>query len=805
MMIFNYLKVSFRHLLASKANSLISILGLSVGMASAVLIAFYIQDELKYDQFHSKKQNIARIVERIDHSGEIKAALTSLPVGPQFVADYPEVSNYVRFMSMGGMLTIKVEDQIYREDRFLRTDSTLFEVFDFNLLQGDPAKALAGPNLVVLSEALAQKFFGEAAAAMGKQLFIGTSQFTVSGVVENGDKPSDIDYQAFTSLSTIPPASQQALNGDWFRLVCQTYLLFDKPVEQLDFEEQLADFTERIIKPFVATFGSKSTADFKLQPLEGLHFDNSREYDSPKGNLTYLYIFAILGLFILIIATINYINLALSQSVKRAKEVGVRKALGATRKQLQFQFLGENFLVVFLALLIGAGLVEVLLGSFNELSGKTILFADLFSLEMLLTLTAILVLTTLLSGLYPALVLSRFQSSRVLRGIFPRMNRFGGLRRILMVVQLAFSILMIIGTLAIRSQMHYLQEKDLGFDQDQVVVVNIPQDTAVYNHLNSFKDRLLSHSEIIGVTGSGAIPGRNVGELMFRIEQNEEMIDRSIKFLAADEDFFDILGLELLEGRLFSSDIQSDVQQAFIVNETAAKSFGWEDEPLGKRLQWGLQGNGQAQNDGKVVGLVKDFHFSSLHNPMEPLVILYNPNFSLLFSLKLAGGEVSEALSLLESEWKNFAGNHPLEFTFLDERIQSQYQSERTLLQIFGYFALISILIASLGLFALSSYTVEQRLKEFSVRKILGASMKDLAFLIGRDFALLIALAGLIAVPISAWSISKWLEEFSYQIAMPWLSFILAVLGIATVSILAMLFHVYRLAHENPARILRDE
>lgn len=804
MMILNYLKLSWRHIWSGKANSLISILGLSIGIASAVLIAFYIQDELSYDQFHSKKKNIARIVERIDHSGEIKAALTSFPVGPQFLEDYPEVKSYVRVMQLGATLTIKVEDRIFREDRFLRTDSTLFEIFDFDLIHGEPAKALTGPNKVVLSFELANKFFESASAAMGEQIWIGTTQYTVSGVVVNGDRPSDIDYQAFVSMSSLPQQAQAALNGDWFRLVCQTYLLFDKPVEELDFDGKLADFTERIIKPFVATFGSESTADFSLQALEGLHFDNSREYDTPKGNLSYLYIFALLAVFILIIATINYINLALSQSIKRAKEVGVRKALGASRGQLQVQFLGENFLVVLIAMLIGAGLVETLIHTFNSITGKNFVFTDLFDPMMLLILLAILICTALLSGLYPALVLSRFQSSRVLRGILPKIGKYGGLRRVLMVVQLAFSILMIIGTLAIQAQMLFLQDKGLGFDQDQILVVDVPQDTAVFNNLGSFKDRLLSHSEVLGVTGSRSMPGRNVGELMFRIEQNTEMLDRSIKFLPADEDFFEILGLELVEGRLFSEDIQSDRQQAFIINETAAKAFGWE-EPIGKRMQWGLMGNGQAANDGKVIGVIKDFHFASLHSPMEPLVILFNPNFSALFSLKLAGGEVRSGIEVLEREWKSFAGNHPLEYTFLDERIENQYQRERTLLQIFGYFALISVLIAGLGLFALTSYTVEQRLKEFSVRKILGAELKDLALLIGREFSVLILIAGVISVPLAIWAVSSWLSEFSYSISIPWLSIVLSLLLISLVTVLAMIYHVYRLAHENPARILRDE
>lgn len=804
-MILNYLKISWRHLTRGKAYSLISIVGLAIGICCALFIALYVQNELSYDQFHEKKDRLYRIAERIEHSGEILAAGTSLPVGPAFMNDYPEVENYVRFMSMGNRLTIKVDDQIFREDNFWYSDSTLFDVMSFKLLQGDAEEALKAPNSIVLSKSLSIKLFNSPSESIGMSLQVGLRTYNVTGVVEDSPGNSDIEYNAFASLSSLPEQQQAAFNGDWFRICCYTYLLFNEPINPADFQPKLDDFTERIIKPFVATFGSESTADFKLQPITKLHFDNSREYDTPKGNMSYISIFIVLAVFILVIASINFVNLALSQSIKRAKEVGVRKTLGAAPKQIRNQFLGESLMVVLISLIIGLALVEIFLSPFNEITGKEFGMLDIFQPEMILTMAAIVLITGLLSGIYPAIVLSSFEASRILRGNLPKLGRFGNLRRVLMVVQFGFSLFMIIGTISIFQQMHYLQNKELGFDKDQMVVITIPQDTAVYNKLSYFKDHLLTNPQILGVTGSGGVPGGNVGELMFRIEQDAQMMDKSIKMMAADEDFFDLLGIEIVAGRNFSSDIQTDIQQGFIINESAVRKFGWIDNPIGKRMQWGLEANGQATYDGKVVGVVKDFHFASLHNPMEPLAILFRPNYSLLFSVKLAGGNVRESLTWLEDEWSEFAGNHPFEYQFLDERIESQYQNEQTLLDIFSYFAILSILIAALGLFALTSFTVEQRLKEFSIRKVLGAGIPDLSRILGREFLVLLIIALVIISPLAYLAISDWLEGFSYRIGVPLYSFLLAALLSALITISTISYHILKLAKTNPARILRME
>ncbi len=804
-MIRNYLKISLRHIQKNRVYSFISIVGLAAGICCALFIALYVFDELSYDQFHEKKDRIYRITEMIDHNGEINAALASLPVGPTFVADYPEIENFVRFMRMGQSLTVKVGDKIFKGENFWRTDSTLFDVMSYTLLKGEPKTALSAPLSIVLSETLAKKYFGSNDEAMGQSLTIAFSTYNVTGVIEDSPGNSDIVYEALTSMSSLPSQQQTAFNQDWFRLVCYTYLLFNEAIEPADFRTKMDEFSERHVDPFIATFGSNSSATFFLQPLNGLHFDNSREYDTPKGNKAYLSIFILLAVFILAIAIINYINMSLSQSVKRAKEVGVRKSLGAKPDQIRGQFLGESIIISFIALLAGLLLVEVLLSPFNAITDKGFSFGDVFNRRMVLTMIGLMTLTGLLSGFYPAMVLSRFQSSEVLRGSLPKLAKFSNLRKVLMVLQFAFSLFMIIGTISIYKQLHFLQNKNLGFDKDQIVSIAIPQDTSVYNHLDAFKDELLTNADIKDVSGSGWMPGNNVGELMFRIEQDGQLVDKGAKVMAADENFFELLGIEVVQGRNFSADIQTDIQQGFIINETAVEKFGWTNEPLGKRIQWGLQANNTATSDGKVVGVVKDFHFASLHNLMEPLIILFRPNYSLLFTVKLSGGSVQESLAFLEDKWESFAGNHPFEYTFLDDKINAQYKEEQTLLKIFGYFAGLSIIIAALGLFALTSFTVEQRLKEFSIRKVLGAKITDLNRLLSREFLILLSIAVVIVSPIAYYAIADWLQNFSYRINVPFTSFALAALLTVLITFFTISYHIYRLSRTNPSRNLRME
>ena len=633
-MLKSYLKTALRHMGKHLTYTLISVIGLAVAITCFLLINLYVFDELSFDKFHKNGDRIYRVAETIEHNGIIHAALSSLSVGPQMAADYEEVESYVRFMNMGQKLTVKVGDQIFREENFWRADSTLFNIFSFSLLFGDPQIALAAPKSVVLSEELAIKYFKDVSQAVGNKLFIGNSLYNVTGVVENQPGNSEIQYNAFTSITTIPNQQMQALRADWFRLAAYTFLKFKTPNQKEIFEAKLPGFVEKYIVPYVATFGGNSTASFYLQPIENLHFDNSREYDLPKGNINYLIIFIALSIFILLIACINFINLSLAQSAKRAKEVGLRKTFGAAKANIRTQFFGESFLMGFFAISTGFILALDCLPLFNGISQKEIEISAFFNLPVFGTLLFALLLIGFFSGGYPALVLARFQPVTIMKGALPKLGGYHQLRKTLLGVQYAFSLFMIIGTIAIYLQLNYLQNKNLGFQKENLMILTIPQDTAVYNKLQYLKNDLLQTIGVKGITGSGSMPEQNSGELMFRIEQEGEMIDKNIKFMTVDEDFLKIMGIELIDGRNFSKDITTDPSQAFIINQSAMERFGWTENPLGKRMQWGLMGIGQAANDGRVIGVAKDFHFLSLHNPLEPLALIFRPNFFRLFSIK---------------------------------------------------------------------------------------------------------------------------------------------------------------------------
>ena len=798
-MLKSYLKTALRHMGKHLTYTLISVVGLAVAITCFLLINLYVFDELSYDKFHKNGDRIYRVAETIEHNGVIHAALSSLSVGPQMAADFEEVESYVRFMGMGQKLTIKVGDQIFREENFWRVDSTLFDIFSFNLLFGEPKNALAAPKSIVLSEELAIKYFKNVAHAVGKELFIGNTLYNVTGVVENQPGNSEIQYYAFTSINTIPAQQMQALQEDWFRLAAYTFLKFKAPNQKEAFEEKIPGFIEKYIVPYVATFGGNSTASFYLQPIENLHFDNSREYDLPKGNINYLII------FILLIACINFINLSLAQSAKRAKEVGLRKTFGAANTNIRTQFFGESFLMGLFAISLGFLLALICLPMFNGISQKEIEISAFFSLPIFTTLLSAVLLIGFFAGGYPALILARFQPVNIMKGALPKLGGYHQLRKTLLRVQYAFSLFMIIGTIAIYLQLNYLQNKNLGFQKGGLMILTIPQDTAVYNKLQYLKNDLLQTPGVLGITGSGSMPGQNTGELMFRIEQEGEMIDKNIKFMTVDEDFLKIMGIELIDGRNFNRDITTDQSQAFIINQSAVERFGWAEAPLGKRMQWGLMENGQAANDGKVVGVAKDFHFLSLHNPLEPLALIFRPYFSGLFSIKIASNQLEPTINVVEEKWKSFAKSHPLEYTFLEDRIANQYQQEKILLKIFGYFALLSLIIASIGLFALTSLFLKQKEKEIGLRKILGANLTNITTLISKEFLWLILIAFIITTPLAWYLINYWLQEFSYRIAIPYFGFILSGVVTVFISMITVWYHIKQAASYNPAKAIKYE
>ena len=796
------LKIAFRHLLKNKTYAGVSIIGLAVGISCCLLIALNIFHELSYDQYHEKKDRICRISATLDFNGPLNAGVTSLAVGPTVMDEYPEVVSYARFQSLGNVVVTK-DDKIFRESRIALTDSTVFDIFDITLLRGNQLNVLSKPNGIVLSQSLAKKYFGDE-DPINQMLKLNNTMAVVTGVMSDPPINTELQYDALGSINIMPEQARQAMNQDWFRIGFLTYLLFDKPVNELAFEEKMKAFEKKYVQPFVAQAGIEASIEYDLTPLSKLHFENTKEYDTPKGNKNYLLVFGLLAAFILVIASINFVNLSLAQSARRAKEVGVRKTLGVHQSEIRKQFLSESTLIALLSLLLGLCIVEVLLNPFNVLTNKAFTIADIFQPPLILTILGLVLLIGIGAGSYPALVMSRFQPAQVLKGNIPKTGGVGALRKALIAIQFVFSLFMITGTLLINDQMKFLDTMDLGFDKRNIITAQLPSDTTFRKKLPSLINTLKSTNGVKEVAMS-YMPNVQTGELMFRVEREGKLVEQTIKFMWIDEHFLDVLGVELKEGRNFSKEFATDPQKAFIVNETAVNRFGWKNEAIGKRMQWGLEANNTATNDGSVVGVVEDFHFASLHSPLEPLVLLYAVNGTNSLSIKMEDGAGASTVKSIETAWNQIANGQPFDYAFFDDSLVQNYQNEDRVQRVFNYFSVVSILLALLGLFALISFSVQSKTKEIGLRKIMGASVWEVTWLLVREFFLVLIIAFVITVPINYYFIQYWLQGFAYTVSLNPLSFINAFLIGLVLSACIALYHTARISRSNPVNALRYE
>lgn len=799
----NNLKIAIRNLLQNKVYALISILGLAIGISGSTLITLYVVDELGYDTHHENRDRIYRLTTVLDFNGKMDVGVTNYAAGPSLKADYPEVEEFVRFYGGRQQVEISHEDRKFKEPNLWITDSTVFKVFTYDFIAGDPETALTAPQSLVLTERIANKLFPDG-EAMNKQVKMNNSILNVTGVIKDPPKNSEIPVNGFISISTLPQGFHANFNQDWFRISFFTYLLFDKPVSPEEFKPKLVEFEKKYVQPWAEANSIKAGHDYSILPLKDVHFDNGHEYDLPKGNMSDIYIFIALALFLLVIAAINFINLTLAQQARRAKEVGVRKTMGSSKKALIVQFLSESLLITVIAMVIGLALSELFIGQFNAISGKSVQSIDIFSPGILFTEIGILLLIGILGGSYPALVLSSFKPVDVLKGGFSGTNNGGLFRKALILFQFVFSIFMISGTLLIGDQMRHMRSVDLGFDRKNLVSINLPVDTAARRMIQPWVQELDNDSRIVAKSSSG-IPTNGSGELMFRIEQNGEMVEKTVKVLFVDENFIDVLGLDVLQGRDFSREFQTEATSAFIINQTAANTFGWSNDPLNKRIQWGLMPNGAATNDGNVVGVISDFNFMSLHNPLEPLILCFNPNGGRNLSVRLEKGDYTKTLNDLEESWKEITAGVPFSFSFFDQDLDANYVNEQNMYRIFTYFSAISILIACLGLFALLSYTIETRRKEIGIRKVLGASTMNLSWITVKDFIYLLLIAFVLASPVNYYLMKNWQADFAYQADFNAWSYVISVLIALTLSLLSVSYHSWKIARSNPVIALREE
>jgi len=806
-MIFSYIKTAWRNIKRYKGYSLINLLGLAIGIACCLVILIYVQDEFSYDRYPHDYERIYRLTEHLQslNRGDISTARTPPPWAPSLAEDFPEIESYVRIKTplVSWLVSREEKDMKFHEKGVYFADETVFDFFNLPLIKGNAKTALSAPRTLVLTETTARRYFGDE-DPMGQSLRLdNTYDFLVTGVME--DFPRNSHFSADILASFITLGSVPIYGGElyvtWLNGVVPdlyTYIRLKEGTPPDSLEEKLPNFLERHLGQAIVRSNIKISS--RLQPLKNIHLQSNLEAEiRANSDIRYIYIFSAIALFVLIIACINFMNLSTARSSNRAQEVGMRKVVGADKKQLVFQFLGETTFLAFLALLLAVVLVSLFLPVFNSLSGKHMNL----SLGDPLTLLGIAVITLfagLASGSWPALYLSSFHPVSALRGSLKAGKANFLLRKSLVVFQFVLSIVFLVATGVVYQQLRFIQNKDLGFDKEHVVVLPIgdPLARQIYQ---TFKDKALQSPDVLAVSGTSSVPGGLINILSFKPEGAAESEEITIEHFMVDHDFVETLGLDLIEGRAFSLEFPSDTMEAFILNEAAVRYLGWEDNPLEKRVTI------TDFKNGRVIGVVRNFHAKSLYQRIEPLLLHIAPNpvaYNQLI-VRIAPGNYQRTLSYLESVWKKVYPRAPFAYSFLKDDFDSLYRAERQRGKVFLVFSMLAIFIACLGLFGLASFTAEQRTKEVGIRKVLGASVGSIARLLSLEFARLVLLANLLAWPAAYLIMKGWLGNFAYRTGMNIFLFVLAGLAALIIALITVSFQAIRAALANPAASIRME
>lgn len=803
-MLKNYFRSLYRNFVRNKFYTIFNIIGLATGLTAALLILFYIQDELSFDQHYKNSERIYRLESAFTvNNNEDLYATFPIPLGPALKNEIPEIEEVVRIHFADEMLFSYQEKQFF-EWSFCYADSSLFDVFSHQFVKGNPNQCLKESNSIVLTESIAMKYFGDE-DPMGKILINGLNEgYRVTGLIRDIPANTHLKYDALISMSTLPEIYSTTKPSRFWRVILYTYVLINEQSSIEQVHEKFIDFYIRNMEPL----GKQYNVSFEMMstPLPETHFRQGLLSEQPSGNKSYLIIFSAIALFIILIAAINYMNMATARSANRAKEVGVRKVLGADRKQLIWQFMGESFVLSMAALVLAISTVWFLIPGFNEFTGKEIEFNFTNKGFVFLAVTLVAFLTGILSGSYPAFFLSSFNPAAVLKGHVSRTGAGSrNLRKVLVSVQFFLAVFMVIASLVVTDQLDFLKEKDLGFNPDQVVLLQVDE-SVVGNRIESFKQELLQHSSIQSVSNSFGIPGIIRWILTMRIEQEDGMNDRAILYMETDFDFCSTYQLELISGRDFNPQMGTDSLEAVLINETAASEFGWTEDAIGKKIHFGYGQDGTGGRMLKVIGVVKDFNFRSLHNAIEPVIMLIQDSPGDLISIRLQEENRSEALAFMEEKWDNFGINEPFRYENMEDRLGELYADDEKIGVIIQVGTLFTILLALLGLLGLSSFVAEQKTKEIGIRKIHGATVSNVLTYLYRDFISLFIIAFIAAVPIAWWRLNKWLEsEFIYFQDIQWLTFFYAGLVSFAVGLAAISYFIIRAARSNPVDAIKYE
>jgi putative ABC transport system permease protein len=794
-MLRNYVITAFRSLYRNKGFSFINILGLTIGLASFMLIGLYVFHELSFDRFHTKSNRIYRVVENLRTENELLFQSTSAPpMGPMLFKEFPEVENYVRFT--GNSRLVKRGNLAFFEENCLLADSSIFSIFSFKLLKGNPKTALVEPKSVVLTEASAKKYFGEQ-DAFGETLEMGGQQFKVTGIVENMPDNSHFDFDFLLSFSTWWSAEYKEYEMSyWYWNGFHTYLLLKKGTSVDQLNSKMKGFIDKHIPK-----GGMYYETLPLQPLSSIYLEKPRTWENGKrGSLNNLYILSAIALFTLMIAAFNYINLATARASRRLKEVGLRKVLGAQRRTLVAQFLGESILLSLLATSLAFGFAMMMLPPFNDLVESNLSFSVVPMNYLLGSLISLVILLGLLSGLYPALMISGFQPLQIFRPAVHGMMSHSFFRKVLVSAQFIISIGLVAGTLLVFDQLSMVKNIDLGFTREAVIVTNFNYQNEIRLHAESVKNELHKINGVDAVTISNTVPGESTNNLYGEFElQDGKMSPTNINSNFIDHDYLPAFGIQLIAGRNFSREFLADDTTAFIVNETAMKTFGWTTESaVGKKVNH----NGR---QGTIIGVVKDYHYRSLHHHIEPLLLAVDHWSFTKVAMKIRSDDVPGVIGRIEAKWKTISSGLPFRYSFLDQDYDRLYKSDMQLGKVAGVFSGLAIFVGCLGLLGLTAFSVERRVKEIGIRKVLGASAGNVVLLISKEFMWLIAISFVIAVPLTYYLVSRWLQNFTDRISIGPVTFLIAGICVMSIAWITISFLSFKAASTNPTKALRTE
>jgi putative ABC transport system permease protein len=799
--------VAFRNIWKKKLFSLINIVGLSVGIACFFLILINVRHESSYDKFQENGDRIYRVaLERIYPEKVIFYAVIPYSIGDAMKADFPEVEKMTRILDNRGTVMLGYKDKSYEEQNIFFVEQNFFEMFSISLIKGNPENIFATPNSIVMTEETALKYFGEE-DPVGKFLTTPQGPALISGVCENMPENSHMEFDFLVSLGIT--GLQNRPNYVGFSV--HTYVMLKEEVAPDDVESKMPDLVERYAAgqiqaqtglSFREYVAAGNGYNYFFQPIRDIHLHSNLEAEiKPNGNITYVYVLIAIAAFLIIIACVNFMNLATARSASRAREVGIRKIVGSTKGLLIRQFLFESLVTSLISVVVAATWVQLLLPVFNQLTQKQLVIhylQDPFNIVFLLTIG---LFVGLLAGLYPAFVLSSFPPMTILKGRFTTSRSGTRMRNALVVLQFAISIICIAMTILVYSQMNFMQKKDLGFDKDNIVVID--RAYTLRNRGEAFKQELRNLPGVVNAAGSGTIfTGGGYFGIMFQAGGDPE--PKTTRGFNIDEDFIDTMDLEIVQGRGFSREFNET--RNVIINESTIKEFGW-NEPVGMKIQY-LGGEGDPTGEYTIVGVVKDFHYNSLHSPINSFVLLGIQNEQRILAnmqIKIKPDNIGETIGAIEQKWKEFNPQEPFSYYFLDSKLEEMYGNEKTSGQIFSLFSLLAIVIACIGLFGLSAYMAELRTKEIGIRKVLGSTASKIVVLLSKDFAKLVALAFVIATPIAYYAMTRWLQNFAFRSTVHVWIFLLAGMAAVLIAQLTISFQALKAANTDPADALRFE